>query len=230
MAQIISILGNKGGTGKTTMSHMLGHGFGLLGLRAVVAVTDTTRDPLSKQGRRYLPADARTPEQLAKIARTLQSVDGWIGIIDGGAGRQDFDDRLAALSQVVLLPFRESHEDIRTVKKDLARLPQAFAVPSQWPTNAWALEAANRTVQTLMSEFRDRILPPVFAIGASKLLLQVELPTALPSALNVACRGLARHVALLAGIEVPDDQPPIARQDASSTMVPRPGSLAPAAC
>jgi cellulose biosynthesis protein BcsQ len=29
MAHIISVLGNKGGTGKTTISHLLGHGFGM---------------------------------------------------------------------------------------------------------------------------------------------------------------------------------------------------------
>jgi chromosome partitioning protein len=207
VAQIISVLGNKGGTGKTTISHMLGHGLGLLGLPAVVAVTDVTREPLSRVGRRYLPVDARRPEQLAKVASTLQGLAGWIGVIDGGGGRVDFDDDLARLSTVVLLPFRDSHEDIRTVRRDLERLPTAYALPSQWATNALAREAASRSLEALLADFRDRIIPPVMAFAATKVLLQLELPSALPSGLNGVCRGLARHAALLAGITVPDEGP-----------------------
>lgn len=213
MAQIISVLGNKGGTGKTTISHLLGQGFGLLGVRAVVAVTDPTRDPLGRAGRRYLPADARTPEQLERIAATLRGVDGWVGIIDGGAGRLDLDERLAARSDVVLLPFRDSHEDIRTVRKDLDRLETAYAVPSQWPTNPLARDAAFRTIEELMAEYRERILPPIMSLATTKLMLQSELPQNVPSELSRVCRGLAHHVALLAGIEIaPETQAPIAKQ------------------
>ena len=35
MADIISVIGNKGGTGKTTISHMLAHGVALLGHRSM---------------------------------------------------------------------------------------------------------------------------------------------------------------------------------------------------
>jgi len=221
MAQIISVLGNKGGTGKTTISHMLGHGLGLLGLRAVVAVTDTTREPLSRVGRRYLPVDARRPDQLAKVAATLHGVDGWIGVIDGGGGRLDVDDQLAPLSTLVLLPFRDSHEDLRTVRKDLERLPQAYAVPSQWPTNALARDSAFRSLDAVLADFRDRIIPPVMALAATKLLLHLELPD-LPSPLNAVCRGLARHAALLIGIEVPNDETPIRKQGQGEIAVRTP--------
>src|SRR5262252_732940 len=212
MAQIISVLGNKGGTGKTTISHMLGYGFGLLGLRTVVAVTDATREPLSRVGRRYLPADARRPEQLEKIATTVLAIEGWVGVIDGGSGRTEFDDRLAQLSTLVFLPFRESHEDIRTVRRDLERIPTAYAVPAQWPTNPLARDAAFRAIDELMSEFRDRIASPVMSLAASKLLLEHEVPTRLPSALNAVCRSLAQHAALLAGIDVPPEDQPIPKQ------------------
>ena len=62
MAHIVCIIGNKGGTGKTTLTHLLAHGLGLLGHRAVAALTDRDREPLSKTHRLYLPVDARTPE------------------------------------------------------------------------------------------------------------------------------------------------------------------------
>lgn len=67
MAQIICVIGNKGGTGKTTLSHMLGHGLGLLDRRSVVVLTDPLRLPLQKNGRRYSTADARHGSQLAPI-------------------------------------------------------------------------------------------------------------------------------------------------------------------
>lgn len=221
MAQIIGVLGNKGGTGKTTISHMLGHGFGLLGVRAAVAVTDATREPLSRADRRYLPVDARRPDQLARIATTLAGIDGWVGIIDGGGGRPDFDHRLAAMSALVLLPFRDSHEDLRTVRRDLERLPRAYAVPSQWPANAHARESALRALAALVDEFRDRIVAPVMAFAGTKVLLQSDLPSPLPAGLNAACRGLARHAALLAGIDLPDAESPVRRQAPTARQSPQ---------
>jgi len=79
MAEIISVTGNKGGTGKTTLSHMLGEGLGLCGHRAVVVLTDTTRTLLSRTHRRYLTADARTPAMLERVVRKLHDLDAWIG-------------------------------------------------------------------------------------------------------------------------------------------------------
>lgn len=60
MADIICVIGNKGGTGKTTLSHMLCQGMGLLGQRSVCVLTDTHREPLDPTDRRYLVADARS--------------------------------------------------------------------------------------------------------------------------------------------------------------------------
>jgi len=218
MAHIISVLGNKGGTGKTTISHLLGHGFGLLGLRAVVAVTDTTREPLSRVGRRYLPTDARSPEQLRKVAATLKKVDGWIGIIDGGAGRLALDDQLFEMSDLALLPFRDSHEDLRTVRHDLERLPHAFGVPSQWPTNVHVREAALESVDKLLDPYRERLLPPVMALSATRLLLEKDVPSRLPTELNAVARGLARHAALLLRLDVPVEEAPIAKQREAATV------------
>ena len=67
MAEIVCIIGNKGGTGKTTLSHMLCQGLGLLGQRSVCVLTDTQREPLDPEGRRYLVADALAREALCKV-------------------------------------------------------------------------------------------------------------------------------------------------------------------
>lgn len=203
MAEIISVIGNKGGTGKTSLSHVLCQGLGLLGYRAACVLTDTSREPLNPAGRRYVTADARTRDALGKVVDKLRTLDHWIGVVDGGGNRSEMDKHLYALSDIVLLPFRESHEDIRTVIRDLERFPRAYAVPSQWPTNAWQREAADRQVRDLMRPYHHRILNPVKALSATKLLLQRELPDQLPTPLANTCRAFAREVLALLELEAP---------------------------
>jgi hypothetical protein len=194
MADIICVIGNKGGTGKTTLSHMLCQGMGLLGQRSVCVLTDTHREPLAPAGRRYLVADARSREALARVVDKIRSLHAWLGVIDGGGNRTEMDQRLYGLADLVLLPFRDSHEDIRTVIRDLDMFPRAYAVPTQWPTNAWARESAEKTVAEMLAPYRDRILDPVFSLSATKLLLQSQIPPALPTPLANASRATAHQV------------------------------------
>lgn len=225
MAQIVCVLGNKGGTGKTTLSHMIAHGMGLLGKRVVCVLTDIERERLSKEGRKYLPFDAREPEVLGQVITTLNHVDEWFGVIDGGGNRSDMDSHLASLADLVILPFRDSHEDIRTVLRDLEWLPRAWALPFQWPTNAWSRDAANKSVEMFMGHYQDRILDPIPALSSTKLLLQDDVPTRLPAALNSACRILAMQVFELLGVEfesLPDDSVPAGA--ATSAVQAKPAS------
>ena len=202
MGQVISVIGNKGGTGKTTLSHMLGHGFGLFNRRAVAILTDTYRDKLSKFNRSYLPYDAREAGDLQRAAAKLAAAPDWVGIIDGGGNRPEMDEQLAGMSDLVLLPFRESHEDIRTLVRDLDRFPNAYALPSQWPTNRWAEASAQRTVHSMLGNYQHRILAPVYALSCSKILLQDELPMVLPTQLHNASREIAMQVMELLGMEM----------------------------
>ncbi len=206
MAEIICVIGNKGGTGKTTLSHMLCQGLGLLGQRAACVLTDTAREPLLPTGRRYITADARTPEALDKVVAKLRALDNWIGVIDGGGNRTEVDRKLYPLADIVLLPFRESHEDIRTVIRDLEMFPRAYALPSQWPTNAWQREAADRNVAQLMGDYRHRLLRPVNALSASKLLLHKQIPDQLPTPLANACRAFARQILHVLEIDLAEPQ------------------------
>lgn len=194
MAEIVCIIGNKGGTGKTTLSHMLCQGMGLLGQRSVCVLTDTHREPLSPEGRRYLIADARTRESLGKVVDKIRTLPGWLGVIDGGGNRSEMDRKLYGLASLVLLPFRDSHEDIRTVIQDLEAFPRAWALPSQWPTNPWQQESAEKALRDRLGPYADRILQPVNALSSSKLLLQREVPGKLPTPLGNACRALAYQV------------------------------------
>lgn len=193
MEKLICVIGNKGGTGKTSITHMLCHGFGLLGMRSIAVLTDISREPLFRNDRGYTPLDGRTPEKLEKILAKLASMPEWIGVIDGGANRPEMDQQLYELSKLALLPFRDSHEDIRTVRLDLDNYPEAFGVPSQWPTNPWQQMAAEHTLDTLMQDYRSRLLDPVYTVSSSKLLLESQIPSDLPTVLNNVSRGLAKQ-------------------------------------
>jgi len=125
-------------------------------------------------------------------------------VIDGGGNRPEMDEQLADMASLVLLPFRDSHEDMRTLKRDLDRFPNAYALPSQWPTNRWAEGAAQRSVNNLLGDYQHRILAPVYALSCSKILLQDELPGVLPTQLHNACREVAMQVMELLGMEVTD--------------------------
>jgi hypothetical protein len=228
MADIICVIGNKGGTGKTTLSHMLCQGMGLLGQRSVCVLTDTYREPLNPRGRRYLVADARTREALGKVVDKVRSLNAWMGVIDGGGNRTEMDKKLYGVADLVLLPFRDSHEDIRTVIRDLEMFPRAYAIPTQWPTNAWAREAAEKTVLELLAPYRDRILEPVFSLSATKLLLHTEIPSGLPSTLTNTCRGVARQVLGLLQIPIEDvaDDEVAVPAPAAAMMTAEPVALA----
>ncbi len=194
MKQLICVIGNKGGTGKTSITHMLCHGLGLLGKHSISVLTDVGREPLTRQNRHYIPLDARDPEKLEKIISKLRTMPDWFGVIDGGSNRPEVDQHLYDLADLALLPFRDSHEDMRTVCHDLDSYPDAFGVPSQWPTNPWQQLAAERTLDELMQSYRPRLLDPVYSVSSSKLLLEYAIPSSLPTALNNVSRRLARQV------------------------------------
>lgn len=228
MADIICVIGNKGGTGKTTLSHMLCHGMGLHGQRSVCVLTDTYREPLDPSGRRYLVADARSREALAKVVDKVRSLKAWMGVIDGGGNRTEMDRRLYGLADLVLLPFRDSHEDIRTVIRDLEMFPRAYAIPTQWPTNPWQREAAEKTVAEMLAPYRDRILNPVPALSATKQLLQKQIPSPVPTQVSNSCRVVSRQILDLLQIPVEEERIDQGRREAPA-MAAAPMMAAPAA-
>ncbi|GAA0521314.1 MULTISPECIES: AAA family ATPase [Pigmentiphaga] len=201
MAQIVCVLGNKGGTGKTTLSHMISHGMALLGKRVVCVLTDLERERLSKENRLYLPFDARDAGNLAKVVATLNDVGDWFGVIDGGGNRSDTDSHLANLADLVLLPFRDSHEDMRTVLRDLEWMPRAWGLPSQWPADPAAHRMAQAATDELLGAFGHRLLDPIPHLAATKLLLQDRIPATLPWQLTNACVELAMQVFELLDIQ-----------------------------
>ena len=82
-------------------------------------------------------------------------------------------------------------------------------------STVWAREAADRSVAQHLSAYRHRILRPVNALSATKLLLQREVPEQLPTPLANACRRFARQMLDVLEIEyadmldAPETDPPV---------------------
>ena len=121
---------------------------------------------------------AGLPEQLALIFDSSRSnLNGWL-FIDGGGNRPDFDVEVARNCDLPVIPFRASEEDIDTVARSLTAIPNAFAWPAAWPTNAFAINAAQYLLDGLAKAFPQRIIhPPIPFVNSISDLLTANLGT-----------------------------------------------------
>ena len=201
MADIVCIVGSKGGAGKTTLTHMLGHGLTLLGQNPVCVFTVPTSGVLFHADRRYTINSPDNEEQLVNAINEFRNTETGLGIVDGGASCKELDHSLYDLADLVLIPFRDSCEDTRALLRDMAQFPRAYALPCQWPTNVWQRRAADNLIEESMGHCRDQLLEPVFALSASKMLLQQHLAAVMPAGLHNACRDLASQIVRLLNID-----------------------------
>lgn len=155
----VAILGTKGGTTKTASAHLLCLGAYLHGVPACYALTDPGRK-VRDEGRPYAVLDARLPEQLAlMLDSSRNTLNGWL-IIDGGGNRPAFDIEVSKNVDLTIIPFRPSEEDVDTVAQSLQAIPNALAWPCAWPTNAFAINAAQYLLDGLGTAFPQRIMTP----------------------------------------------------------------------
>jgi len=169
------MLGKKGGTSKTATSHLLCLGAYLQGIPAAYVLTDPERK-VRGEGRPYAVLDGRLPDQLALIFTSSQSnLNGWL-VIDGGGNRPDFDIEISKNADLAIIPFRASEEDIDTVAQSLTVVPNALAWPSAWPTNAFAVAAAQYLLEGLGKAFPQRVMsPPIPFVNSVSDLLTASL-------------------------------------------------------
>lgn len=169
MAKLIAVAGEKGGTGKTTVAHLIGHGAGSLPhpIDAVVVTTDAGDDPVTG-ARRYLPLDGRDLAALPGMLQQLDQQDRLLIVIDGAAARPELDQLVQTVADLVLLPFAPSYQDTARVCRDLDRLPSAIALPNRWPTHP---DVARRAERWLAEIPKDRRLPPVTTLSRVDELL-----------------------------------------------------------
>jgi chromosome partitioning protein len=169
--KFVFIGGSKGGVGKSSTSHLVCLGAILRSQPASYVLTDPTRK-IRGEGRPYSVLDGREPRALASIMSAARSTtNGWL-VIDGGGNRPAFDAEIAAEADLCLLPFRASEEDLDTVASDMQRLPHALAWPTAWPTNSFAVEAAQFYIDGLAKAFPLRVIttPIPFVNSVSDLL------------------------------------------------------------
>ncbi len=181
--------GSKGGVGKSATSHLACLGAILCNQAAAYVLTDPDRE-IRDKGRPYDVLDGREPKQLASILKASQSTpDGWL-IIDGGGNRPAFDSAIAEEVDLCIFPFRPSHEDLDTVSSDMDRIANALAWPTAWPTNIFAIPAAQGFINRLSKKYPSRVITkPIPFVNSAGDLLAETLDT--PSS---PARRLARRV------------------------------------
>ena len=172
MARLIGFLSEKGGSGKSSLAHLVAHGLGSLPhvIDAVVVVTDPL-DEVHKVNRRYFVADARDHARLPALLRKLDQRDDLVVVVDGAAGRVAVDEALGKQADLILIPFTGAYQDVERAVRHMDRLPGAVGVPNRWPTHPATKAHANRLLDMLPA---TRLLTPVPAIARIADLLHPQ--------------------------------------------------------
>jgi chromosome partitioning protein len=192
--KIVTFLGEKGGVGKTTNAHATAHGLSMLGIPAAYLMTDKRELP-SDEHRVYTVIDGRTVSQLEQAVATAQQHEGkGVMVIDGGGNRGAVDELLASISDTIILPFTADDDAVYVVAREMAQFANAWALPSNWPTNSKAAEVDAGYIQKLEALYPKRLLTPTPATHSIRdIMLQDFNGTLLPPAQRY-CRTLARQV------------------------------------
>src|SRR3954447_22330341 len=195
--KIVSFLGKKGGVGKTNNAHAAAHGLSMAGIPAAYVLTDK-RELLSDENRVYTIIDGRTIPQLERaIASARQQENSGVFVIDGGGNRGVVDELIASVSDLIILPFTADDDSVYVVNAELAQFPSAWAMPSNWTTNAKAEIVDRGYIEKLEANHPGRILPRTLSTHAiHDFLLANFNGLVLPPAQRY-CRTLARHIAQL---------------------------------
>lgn len=167
--------GRKGGSTKTTTAHLMCLGAILMKQPAAYVLTDPSRK-VKDAGRPYNVFDGRNPSDLAKILASMGTDgNGW-WIFDGGGNRPAFDAELARNVDLVIIPFKNSGDDLDAAMDDLLEYPNALAWPCAWPTNEKARHTAQQYIDKLSAKFPMRIIaPPLYFVNSVHDLTGAEL-------------------------------------------------------
>jgi chromosome partitioning protein len=195
--KVVSFIGKKGGVGKTINAHAAAHGLSMRGIPTAYVLTDQ-RPLLSDENRVYTIIDGRTVAQLeTAIATTRKASGAGILVLDGGGNRGPVDALLASVSDLIILPFSADDESVFMVDDELAEFSEAFALPTDWPTNRQAMLVDQGYIDKLAAKHPGRILPAAPTTHSVRdLKLENFSGMLLPPAQRY-CRLLARHIVQL---------------------------------
>ena len=131
---VIAFFGSKGGTGKSTLAHLLAYGASMNKQVALVVHTDE-REPEVHQERPYHYFDGRDPERLyALLERAKEPDKTGLCILDGAGNRPGVAAVLAKAADLVLIPCGIGGQDAPMALADLERMPGSFVVVNRFPT------------------------------------------------------------------------------------------------
>lgn len=131
--KVVAIFGRKGGTGKSTIAHLLALGAALHDQPALVIHTDA-REPERHHRRPYHYLDGRDPRRLyAVLERVKAAAGGGIAVLDGGGNRPGVAEVLAKTADIVLVPCGIGGQDVTMAVADLAALPGAWVILNRFP-------------------------------------------------------------------------------------------------
>lgn len=129
---MVAVAGTKGGSGKTTISNLIGHGFGSYKIPAAVLVTDPVRsnEVRNTSKKRYGIIDARTSEEMAKYFKHVSDYDlankkheGLVTVMDGAGNRENIYG-IMARANLVLIPVGPSDSSIEMAAYDIGRFQE----------------------------------------------------------------------------------------------------------
>ena len=195
----VAILGSKGGTGKSSLSHCLAYGAHLFGLDVAMVHTDQRPPIKGERPYQYLDASANY-SQVVTLIRQSENDEGLL-VVDGAGNRPHVDLWVARSVDLVLVPVTNSAEDVRCAMNDLSRFanPNAHIVVNRWP--------ANRLVRMVMQRYVDqlpasRVIGKLPEVGAMRHFLDDGEWHTPPTKVNNAARRLYRMVnTMLEGFE-----------------------------
>lgn len=202
MARVIAFAGSKGGTGKSTLSHLAAHGAGSLPkpIPTVVVTTDP-EDALAEGERRYVVVDGRSPSLLADQLQRLLGIERLLVIIDGVANRSDVDRILSEVTDLVIIPYGPSAQDGVRAAANLKALPVAVGMPNRWPTHPGVARRARRWLEAVPG---NRRLPALKAIPRLDALLSRDSYGEIAYEIAAPARGLILEILAKAGVD-PDE-------------------------
>lgn len=191
--RVISVLGRKGGTGKSLISHLLARGVALCGGHATMMMTDVrTRKPSEHaQNRNYEMAspptdESRFGEYLIQVLQRTEGREKGFFIIDGGANRRSYDLAVAFLSGIVLIPTGSGGEEMDVAEADYAELKR-FIIKNQLNAevfivlNRWPGESRKRVVLENKPRIKEKI-----EYWEERGMLFPEIFTNMPSLVEIA--------------------------------------------
>lgn len=167
----LAFLGDKGGSGKTTLAHCAAAGMRDFDGAGIYVLTDN---------RMLLPSDERWYDVLCGddipllCAKADAVADRGLLVIDGAGGNPEADAGIASVCDVVLLPMTADEDSMRTVALDFARIsqinPATYILPNRWTSNSFA-SAVDADYLQMLTEVLDipseHVLPPLPQVHAA---------------------------------------------------------------